>query len=147
MIDHLLVMVSACFAVRDEARDSTEVPPAVSPPGVVEDCSIDGFFCLDGELTCGQGRAAIQNRLGDLAVRLFIANSLLVTIFATYALLLVQNGRHIILANRYSRPAIQRFDCLSPTSRLTLVVVMIGMGCEHGFVRQVSKKSRMMSAV
>ena len=114
----------------------------MSPPGVVEDCSIDGFFCLDGELTCGQGRAAIQNRLGDLAVRFFIANSLLVAIFATYALLLVQNGRHIILANRYSRPAIQRFDCLSPTSRLTLVVVMIGMGCEHGFVRQVSNGPR-----
>ena len=37
MIDHLLVMVSACFAVRDEARDSTEVPPVVSPPNVDED--------------------------------------------------------------------------------------------------------------
>ena len=34
------------FALRGEARDSTEVPPAVSPPGVVEDCSIDGFFLL-----------------------------------------------------------------------------------------------------
>ena len=46
LIDHLLVMVSACFAVRDEARDSTEVPPVVSPPDVVEDCSIGGFFLL-----------------------------------------------------------------------------------------------------
>ena len=118
----------------------------MSPPGVVEDCSIDGFFCLDGELTCGQGRAAIQNRLGDLAVRLFFCRFSHGDDFATYAPLLVQNGRRIILANRHSRPAIQRFDFLSPTSRPILVVVMIGMGCEHGFVRQVSKKSRMMSA-
>ena len=36
------------------SADSTEVPPVVSPPDVVEDCSIGGFsFNLSGELICG----------------------------------------------------------------------------------------------